>query len=735
MSFACQACPKKRSAEPTPKAGKAKAKAKTKGGSADDTTTLEQELELLMDHMDEEGSEEKENEEEETKPSSSSSTAAPSKAATKTAAKTAARASTQMTMTDIFNKNKTQMPPPSMVPFKAASLEVKQESEEKEDPTDVADSEVAGAPTVAPEVAEAVEPNVGNPVEETNTKDSEAVVAVAPDIAPEVAEAVKPNVGNPVEETNTKDSEAVVAVAPDIAPEVAEAVKLKVNNPVEETNTKDSEAVVAVAPNIAPEVAEAVELKVNNPVETHAKATEVADTTKATPEVAEAVELNVNDPVETHAKATEVADTTKATPEVAEAVELNVNDPMETHAKATEVADTTKATPEVAEAVELNVNDPMETHAKATEVADTTKATPEVAEAVEKVETNVSNHSENMPTQETQEEVPKPEALEISNAVSTGTETATTEEIKKQSTVNSTGGSGCASDQIMETTETTKIEITEESQERVAWFPPGQEESQERVAWFPPGQMPEVASVINTAMRHELFERFLSCSSCTIKKEDFDLHSGVDCAEILVKLQSFNAFLEGAQKEVISLTKAELELKRATLRTYQLDCEAAAEPGDPLGDLLLKAIKHEHFLHYVEDRGWNIEEMLAWGSPDTLWEDLVDFNSFLSNSKLTVLDLEPAASSAGVDLADLGFGTLGPELPFAQPASDQVIQESQGHKVESKSKHEEEMSESESTEGDLQIGWNYPPPPTKNHPNIKCILPSATKACWMKLKR
>ncbi|CAK9068558.1 unnamed protein product [Durusdinium trenchii] len=505
-----------------------------------------------MDHMDEEGSEEKENEEEETKPSSSSSTAAPSKAATKTAAKTAARASTQMTMTDIFNKNKTQMPPPSMVPFKAASLEVKQESEEKEDPTDVADSEVAGAPTVAPEVAEAVEPNVGNPVEETNTKDSEAVVAVAPDIAPEVAEAVKPNVGNP---------------------------------------------------------------------------------------------------------------------------------------------------------------------------------------AVEKVETNVSNHSENMPTQETQEEVPKPEALEISNAVSTGTETATTEEIKKQSTVNSTGGSGCASDQIMETTETTKIEITEESQERVAWFPPGQEESQERVAWFPPGQMPEVASVINTAMRHELFERFLSCSSCTIKKEDFDLHSGVDCAEILVKLQSFNAFLEGAQKEVISLTKAELELKRATLRTYQLDCEAAAEPGDPLGDLLLKAIKHEHFLHYVEDRGWNIEEMLAWGSPDTLWEDLVDFNSFLSNSKLTVLDLEPAASSAGVDLADLGFGTLGPELPFAQPASDQVIQESQGHKVESKSKHEEEMSESESTEGDLQIGWNYPPPPTKNHPNIKCILPSATKACWMKLKR
>ena len=238
----------------------------------------------------------------------------------------------------------------------------------------------------------------------------------------------------------------------------------------------------------------------------------------------------------------------------------------------------------------------------------------------------------------------------------------------------------------------------------------------------------QTQEILATARSHENFNEFVEHEKAKADVEDDWSFGDTDPYE---DLKAFNAYLKSIGKPELVLAGAEMETLQSviTFRLQQLEKDIEnANPPNPLLLAVQRVLRHPLLFDFAvqEDPSYLVE----WGTSfcclkGDVGADLVDFNAYLTKSGLAPIDLRAALPDA--------FSADENEKHDADEKHEAQLQNNDNdtdnmNDVETKANDHE--SDDEFTDGETDLDFKYPLPPTVDHPTVKCVLRSATKAGW-----
>ena len=247
----------------------------------------------------------------------------------------------------------------------------------------------------------------------------------------------------------------------------------------------------------------------------------------------------------------------------------------------------------------------------------------------------------------------------------------------------------------------------------------------------------QTEELLATARAHENFKEFIEIEKAKDDVEDDWSFGDEDPYE---DLKTFNGYLKSIGKPELSLAGAEIEALRSviTFRLQQIDKDISnANTPDPFLLAVQRVLSHSLFFDFAveEDPSYLVEWSTSFCSLDgDVGADLIAFNEYLIRSQLAPIDLRAAM----------------PDVYSADEKNEHEREADEKNKTHQQTAHLEDndndnvnveipdvMNENEDeetdefTDGETDLDFKYPIPPTVDHPNVKCVLRSATKASWI----
>ena len=233
-----------------------------------------------------------------------------------------------------------------------------------------------------------------------------------------------------------------------------------------------------------------------------------------------------------------------------------------------------------------------------------------------------------------------------------------------------------------------------------------------------PTRGPSTDEALGRAKSHKCFNDFL-CSAAIEVEPDWEFGSD-DCYE---DLKAFNAYLESHGEHQLDLSGTEMETFQHVLNARVLSTQKTLDDAGAEHDVfvvsILAVLNHSMFADFAKDQDPEhiVEFAMSWGDvKGDVGADLNDFNEYLIRSgesplnfKAAMPDVAPMDSLSTVSQATMSMAA--PAAAKQTPAEAVTI----------------DSDHDDFTDGEPDLDFKYPLPPTVDHPNVKCVLRSATK--------